>query len=342
MQINTKFLEDTVKQLMAKGKGILAADESNGTASKRLESAGIEGTEENRRRYRELLLCEEKLQDYVSGVILYDETFWQKTKSGKLFSVDLLRREILPGIKVDTGAVDFPGFPGEKITTGLDTLIERLEKYQKSGARFAKWRSVITIDESKDLPTDQAIKANTQDLARYARICQEYSVVPIVEPEVLLIGKHSIETSEKITTKVITALIKELKENNVYLPGLILKTSMVIQGNQNPNEASAEEVAEATIRMLKNSVPEDIGGIVFLSGGQTPVEATAHLDKIAEAELPWEIAFSFARAIQDPALSAWKGKNENVEIAREAFVKRLQLNHLADLGDYDVELEYLD
>lgn len=342
-EINTKLLEETVSKLLTKGKGILAADESNGTADKRLESIGVEGGEDQRRKYRDLFLCMPNLNDYVSGVILYDETFWQDSCNGDLFVERLERAGVVPGIKVDLGAKDFPGFPEEKLTVGLDDLQDRAQNYFKNGARFTKWRAVITIDEDKGLPTDEAIEANADALGRYARIVQEAGLVPVVEPEVLLIGKHSIETSEKVTTKVVTKVFEKLNEYRVYIPGVILKTSMVINGNANSNEASPEEVADATVRMLLSSVPKNVGGVVFLSGGQTAVEATAHLDAIAEKEpLPFEIAFSYARALQGPAMRIWRGKDEKVEEAREEFLKRLKLNQLADSGGYDIGLEYLD
>jgi fructose-bisphosphate aldolase, class I len=335
--MNKEFLKDTVKYLLQKNKGILAA------CDKRLQEIGIESNSEKRRQYRDLLLSTPNLNEYVSGVILYDETYWQNNNENVPFPMDLMRNGILPGIKVDLGAKDMPGFPEEKLTIGLDDLEKRLEKYAKFGARFAKWRAVIKIDRSKSLPTDECINANIDALARYAIIAQSFNVVPIVEPEVLLEGDHSIQVSEEITTTVITRLMSKLQDYNVFLPGLILKTSMVIQGNKNTDEASPEEIAEATIRMLNKSCPKELGGVVFLSGGQTPVEATAHLDAIAEREpLNWEIAFSYARALQEPALRAWEGKKENIEIARQEFMKRLELNQLADLGEYDINLEYLD
>lgn len=343
-QINTNLLDETVKKLLAKGKGILAADESNGTADKRLESVGVSAGEENRRRYRDLFLCMDGLENYVSGVILYDETFWQAScDKQKTFVNKLDDAGIVPGIKVDLGAKDFPGFPEETLTIGLDDLAERARNYFKGGARFAKWRAVIRIDEIKGLPTKEAIEANADALGRYARISQEAGLVPIVEPEVLLEGPHSIELSEKITTYVVEQVFEKLNEYRVYVPGVILKTSMVINGNTNSNEASAEEVADATVRMLQNAVPKNVGGVVFLSGGQTAVEATAHLDAIVEkGGLAFEIAFSYARALQQPALRIWAGKDEKLSDARLEFKKRLELNQLADAGDYDIKMEYLD
>ncbi len=341
--MNENELIKTVKHLLQKGKGILAADESNVTCDKRLTAVGITPDEQKRREYRDLLLSTPELKNYVAGVILYDETFWQNNLDGENFATSLAERGIYPGIKVDKGAVDFVGFPNEKITEGLDDLSKRLEDYANNGAKFTKWRAVIKIDDGAGIPTNECIHANAENLGRYAKIAQSFNLVPIVEPEVLMEGDHSLEKAYEVTKKVIAEVMRELKTNNVFLPGVILKTSMVIQGNKNIDEASPEEVASATIKMLKEVVPHELGGIVFLSGGQTPVEATAHLDAIAEKEpLPWEVAFSYARAIQDPALFAWKGLAENVEHARSEFTKRLVLNQKADLGEYKIDLEYLD
>lgn len=341
--MNTEKLQDTVSKLMVKGKGILAADESNGTADKRLESVGASTGEKMRKKYRDLFLCTPGIEDYISGVILYDETLRQENCSGTSFVEYLSGLDIVPGIKVDTGAKDSEEYPGEKITEGLSDLKERVEEYAQMGALFTKWRAVISIDENKGLPTDGAIKENAKRLAEYVKIVQSFDMVPIVEPEVLLTGSHDINTSREVTTKVLNELFSELSRLEVYLPGVILKTSMVIGGNSNEEEYSVDEVADYTVDVLTKTVPENIGGVVFLSGGQTAVEASAHLDAIAEREpLPFEIAFSYARALQGPALRIWGGNDENVEEAREEFVKRLKLNNLADLGEYDIELEYLD
>jgi fructose-bisphosphate aldolase class I len=378
-KINKSLLEETVAKLMTKGKGILAADESNGTAdTKRLEPIGVAPGEENRRRYRHLFLCTSELEKYVSGVILYNETFWQDCgcdacesgenvengvgkKCGKSFAEMLTEKGIIPGIKVDTGAKDSDEFPGEKITAGfeefedLGDLETRTKKYFDAGARFAKWRAVIKIDADAGLPTDGAIIKNAEAMADYVEICQANGLVPIVEPEVLLNGDHSLETSRVVTSKVVQAVFSKIKEKvdagKAYLPGIILKTSMVIQGDQYSDESTAEEVANATVRMLKESVPENIGGVVFLSGGQTAVEATTHLDAIVEegesddnlmkkGTLPFEIAFSYARALQGSAARIWAGKDENIDAARTEFIERLKLNQLADAGDYDIEMEY--
>ncbi|HRY31285.1 MAG TPA: fructose-bisphosphate aldolase class I [Candidatus Paceibacterota bacterium] len=341
--LDKKYLEQTASCLMAKDKGILAADESNETAGKRLADIEVANTQENRRLYRELFLGLPGLEKYISGVILFDETFWQKSDSDAPYPQFLSEKNILPGIKIDLGAKDFPGFPGEKLTVGLDDLPERVKKYAENGATFVKWRAVIIIDEKNNLPTPQAIEANADALGRYARICQEAGLVPILEPEVLLNGPHSIAKAEETTTIVLKKVFEKVQEHKVHVPGLILKTSMVIQGDENPDEASPEEIAEATVRVLLQTVPKNIGGVVFLSGGQTPIEASAHLDAIAEKRsLPFEIAFSYARALQGPAMQIWKGKPENVEAARIEFKKRLQLNTLADAGDYDISLEYSD
>jgi fructose-bisphosphate aldolase, class I len=342
--MNKEILKETAALLLSKGKGILAADESNNTANKRLaEYCDGEITTETRRQYREMLLETPYLEKFVSGVILYDETFWQNNSNDQTFVSSLQDRGILPGIKVDTGTREFPGLVGELITNGLDDLEDRVKKYAEAGAKFTKWRAVFTIDEDKGLPTDLAISENINDLVQYAKTVQKYNLVSIVEPEVLLLGKHNIQTSYEVTKKVVSTLFETLKKIDIYLPGLILKTSMVINGNQNADEASPQEVAEYTIKMLRESVPAEVGGVVFLSGGQTPVEATAHFDAIAKEEpLPWELAFSYARALQDPALQIWAGKIENLEAARSAFRDRLDMNHLADSGKYKVEFEWLD
>lgn len=338
-----KILLDTVSKIMFPKKGILAADESNETAGKRLANYGISNSEEDRRLYRELFFATPEIENYVSGIIMYDETFWQKSNSDKPYPVFLQEKGIVPGIKVDLGAKDFPNFPEEKLTIGLDDLKDRAQKYFDNGARFTKWRAVIKIDEEKKLPTDACVEANCDSMAKYVLICQAIGLVPIVEPEVLITGKHSIEKSKDITSKVIHHLFDKLKLYNAYLPGLILKTSMVIQGDQNSNESSPHEIAQETIKVLKENVPVEIGGVVFLSGGQTAVEATAHFDAIVEeGGLDFELAFSYARALQESALRIWGGKNENIDLARKEFLKRLKLNSLADSGDYDIEKEYLE
>jgi len=334
----SESLQSIAKQLVAKKKGILAADESNSTAGKRLSAICMESNEETRRQYRDLFLSADGIEEYLSGVILYDETLRQKANNGMSFVEMLTSKGIIPGIKVDMGAKDFPGFPEEKVTEGLDGLPLRMKEYYSLGARFAKWRAVIRIN--KDIPTDECIHVNAILLARYARIAQDASLVPIIEPEVLLEGDHDIQTAEEITTKVVSSVFYQCTRLRVDLSAIILKTSMVLAGNACAVQPSAEEVAEATVRMLRKSVPAEVPGVVFLSGGQSAVDATNHLDKIAEKEpLPWEIAFSYARALQGPALDVWQGKEENIASAREVFMKRLSLNQLADEGVYEVDME---
>jgi fructose-bisphosphate aldolase class I len=342
-ELNTKLLEQTAALMVMPGKGILAADESNETADKRLADIGVDGSSEMRRQYRQLFLGAAEIENYVSGVILYDETFYQKSDSGETFPEMLALRGILPGIKVDQGAKDSSELPGEKLTVGLDGLEGRAAKYFQAGARFAKWRVIFTIDENKNFPSKKSIEKNAAAMAEYVMICQKVGLVPIVEPEVLLQGEHSIEKAEEVTTKVVKEVLQTVEKAGAFLPGLVLKTSMVINGNQNADEASPEEVAEATVRMLSAAVPKNIGGVVFLSGGQTAVEASAHLDAIAEQEpLPFEVAFSYGRALQGPALRIWRGKKENIDVARQEFLKRLRLNQMADAGGYDVAFEFLD
>ena len=340
-EINTKELHETIAKMMQKGKGILAADESNRTAAKRLDSIGVEDNEENRRLYRELFLGAEGIEKYLSGVILYEETLKQKNNAGVLYPESLEKLGIVPGIKVDMGAKDFPGFPGEKVTAGLDGLRERLQEYYKQGARFAKWRAVITI--GKDIPTPECIHTNAAILARYARLCQEEGIVPMVEPEVLFEGDHSIEQAEEVTRNTVAEVFYQAKRYRADLSAIILKTSMVLAGNKFEVQSTTKEIGEATVRMLKEAVPSEVPGVVFLSGGQDPVPATEHLDAIADHEpLPWEIAFSYARAIQGPALTIWKGKEENIADARKEFFKRLQMNVAADMGVYSEEQEEIN
>lgn len=333
MESYREILKDTVSKMLQKGKGILAADESNGTADKRLGAIEVEGSEMNRRRYRDLFLSTDGIENYISGVILYDETIRQEALDGQLFVQKLNEKGIVPGIKVDTGAKDSIDFPGEKVTEGLDGLEARLKEYFDIGARFAKWRAVITISES--LPTDKAIEVNAEILAKYSKKCQEAGIVPMVEPEVLLDGSHTMERAYEVTARVVKKVIEALKKEDVWLPGVILKTSMVLPGNKSGESKTPSEIAEATVRYLRESVPEELGGVVFLSGGQSPLEATENLDAIAKLEpLPWEIAFSYARAIQGPVLEAWKGKDENVEEARGVYIERLKELVEADQGKF--------
>jgi len=331
-------LKQTIKHMVVVGKGILAADESAKTATKRLASIGVESTEEIRRQYRNLILTAPGMEQYISGVILFEETLHQKSNIGIQFPELLTKKGIVPGIKVDQGLADFNGSI-EQYTKGLEGLGERLEEYKKYGCRFAKWRAVYHI--TKDTPTEMAIKRNVQDPAKYAKICQEHSMIPIVEPEVLIDGTHSIDTCYKITEKVLTAVFEALKRENVIIECTILKPSMVISGKEAENRAGVDEVARKTVKCLKSTVPAELPSINFLSGGQKPEEATAHLNRMhtLNEDLPWYLSFSYARALQDPALKAWQGKEENVPKAQKAFLKRAKLNSLATMGKYTEDME---
>ncbi|MBI2655183.1 fructose-bisphosphate aldolase class I [Candidatus Woesearchaeota archaeon] len=335
----TNQLKQTIKDMVVVGKGILAADESAKTAAKRLASINIESTEETRRQYRNLILTAPGMEEYICGVILFEETLHQKSDSGILFPELLEKNGIVPGIKVDDGLADLEGHPGEQYTKGIETLGKKLEEYKKSKPGFAKWRAVYSISENA--PSDMLIKRNAGDLARYAKICQEHSIVPIVEPEVLIDGNHSIETCYKITEKVQKAVFDALKHECVMLEYTILKPSMVISGKQAANRANVDEVARQTIKCLKANVPAELPSINFLSGGQTSQEATAHLNRMHTLgeELPWYVSFSYGRALQDSALKAWHGKKENVEAGQNAFLKRAMLNSLATKGEYSEDME---
>jgi fructose-bisphosphate aldolase class I len=334
-------LEDIAAKMTAEGKGILAADESDGTIKKRFDTIGTESTADSRRDYREMLFrAEEAMTKYISGVILYDETLRQKAKDGTPLADLISAAGAVPGIKVDKGAKALPGFPGETITEGLDGLRERLNEYYGRGARFAKWRGVISI--SKDLPSWGAVKQNAQALARYAALCQEAGIVPIVEPEVLMDGKpgdHSIDRCAEVTEWVLKTVFTELYDARVVLEGMVLKPNMVIDG-KNARKASVEEVAEKTVRCLKSAVPAAVPGIAFLSGGQNDEEATAHLSAMNAAyDMPWRLTFSFGRALQAAALSAWGGKAENVAAGQRAFSHRARMNGLAASGKWSKALE---
>ena len=320
--------------MVAPGKGIIAIDESTATIKKRFDSVGIECTEENRRAYREMLLTTPKLGQHISGAILYDETLRQKTKSGVPFTKVMMDNGILPGIKVDMGAKPLAGFPGELVTEGLDGLRERLKEYAQLGAKFAKWRAVITIGE--DAPSGTCIEANCHALARYAALCQEAGIVPMVEPEVLMDGEHDIDTCYEITEVTLRSLFGALYEHNVMLEGTILKASMVVSGKDAPEQASVEEVAEMTLRCLKSSVPATLPGIVFLSGGQSDEDATAHLDAMNRlGPKPWPLSFSYGRAMQSAALKLWsKDLAGNVGVAQETVFARARDNGLAALGQW--------
>lgn len=335
----TKFeLESVARTLVARGKGILAADESLPTISKRFERVHVELTEENRRLYREILFTTPQIEEFISGVIMYDETIRQKASDGTSFVQVLVRKRIIPGIKVDKGTIDLAGFPGEKITAGLDGLRERLKEYAELGARFTKWRAVISIGDG--IPTRYCIEANAHVLARYAALSQEAGLVPIVEPEVLMDGDHDLQRCEEVTTAVLKSVFIELSEARVKLGGMLLKPNMVLPGKQSSKPASISEDAEATLRCMYRTVPAAVPGIVFLSGGQSPELATEHLNAMnRRGAHPWEIGFSFARALQDPVLRIWQGKRENVPAAQNAFYVRAKYNSAARFGMYSSQME---
>ncbi len=337
----TQELKQTIKDMVIIGKGILAADESAKTAAKRLASINVESTEETRRQYRNLILTAPEIEKYICGVIFFEETLSQKTDDGVLFPEHLANVGVVPGIKVDEGLAEFENSI-EQYTKGLEGLGERLEKYKKLGCRFAKWRAVYHI--SKDTPTERAIKKNAQDLAKYAKICQEHGIVPIVEPEVLIDGSHSIDTCYGATEKVLIEVFAELKKENVLIDCMILKPSMVISGKEASSRADVDEVAKQTIKVLKATVPAEMPSINFLSGGQTPREATVHLNRMhtLNEKLPWYVSFSYGRALQDHALKAWQGKDENFHAGQLAFIKRAKLNSLASMGKYTEDMENMD
>ena len=336
--MDTALLTKTAAAMVAKGKGILAADESAGTCETRFKTINVECTEENRRAYRGLLFTTPGVEQFLSGVILFDETLRQKTNDGVPFGDYLAKKGIIPGIKVDTGAKDLPLCPGEKVTEGLDNLPKRMAEYFKMGARFAKWRAVITI--GSNTPSHTCIYANAHALARYAAACQEASIVPMIEPEVLLDGDHTIERCEEVTEATLRATYAACAAYNVSPEHLILKTSMVVSGKNNSRQAGVDEVAERTVRVLKRTVPAAQPGVVFLSGGQSDVSATAHLNAMAATKgLPWPLTFSYSRALQNPALGTWKGQAANVAAAQRAFHHRAHMNALACQGKWKHELE---
>ncbi len=331
--MNISVLADTAQALVAPNKGILAADESTGTIKKRFDTIQLESTEENRRAYRELLFTTEGAEQFISGVILYDETMRQSAKDGTPLPQVLAQRNIIPGIKVDKGAKDMPLFPGEKITEGLDGLRARLTEYKGMGARFAKWRAVIDIGPG--FPTFAGIHANAHALARYAALCHEQDIVPIVEPEVLMDGDHDLERCAEVTEAVLRAVFDELYLARVQLEGTLLKPNMVISGKKAARQASTEEVAEATVRILRRAVPAAIPGIVFLSGGQSPVQATENLNALNQlGPHPWELSFSYGRALQEPVLQAWRGNPSNIAAAQQAYYHRAACNGAARTGSY--------
>jgi fructose-bisphosphate aldolase class I len=336
--MSLKDLESVARAIVAPKKGILAADESNATIAKRFEAIKLESTEENRRRYRELLFTTPKSSDYISGVILYDETIRQKTREGVPFPEHLSRNGVVPGIKVDTGAKPLAGFPEEKITEGLDGLRERLNAYYGMGARFAKWRAVITIGNG--IPTHACIAANAHALARYAALCQEANIVPIVEPEVLMDADNTIERCEEVTAATLREVYAQLAEHRVQLEGTLLKPNMVIAGKKCPRQATVQQVAEATVRTLRRYVPAAVPGIVFLSGGQSEQLATEHLSVMNTLGTnPWPLSFSYGRALQQSALQAWGGKDAQFATAQREYYKRARLNGMARSGAYRPEME---
>jgi len=338
-------LHQTARELVADGKGILAADESSGTIEKRFNTIALESTEENRRAYRDMLFTTPGLEDFVSGVILYDETLRQSSADGTSFPQLLAGRGITPGIKVDTGAKELAGSPGEKVTEGLDGLRERLQEYKSLGARFAKWRAVITIGDG--LPTDYCIEVNAHALGRYAALCQEQEIVPIVEPEVLMDADNDIETCYHATRRTLHSVFDELHHQRVDLEGILLKPNMVISGKGSPTQATAQEVAEWTVRCFRETVPAAVPGIVFLSGGQSDQQASENLNAINTltgplgVEQPWALSFSYGRALQAPALKAWGGEQANVEAGQSFLALRARCNSAAVAGRYNAELEEL-
>jgi len=332
-------LETTAKAMVAKGKGILAIDESHPTIEKRFKSINVESNEESRRTYRDLLITTPGSADYISGMILFDETMRQSASDGRPFPQALIDQGIMPGIKVDKGAKALAGHPGELVTEGLDGLRERLAEYRKLGAKFAKWRAVITIGDG--IPSSGCIEANSHALARYAALCQEAGIVPMVEPEILMDADNTIDLCYEVTEKTLKNLFSELAKQRVAIEHTILKVNMVISGKLCPVQAGIDEVAEKTVKCLKSAVPDALPGIAFLSGGQSPELATAHLNAMNAAypDLPWPLSFSYGRALQEPCLKAWAGKKENVTAAQQALLHREKCNSLACLGQYSIEME---
>src|SRR5689334_21839492 len=336
--MSNQALESVAQAMVAKGKGILAADESMGTIKRRFDSIKIESNESNRRAYREMLFASKGVEEAISGVILFDETIRTTASDGTPFPQLLAKKGIIPGIKVDKGPVDIPGFPGEVVTEGLDGLRGRLKEYKELGGKFAKWRAVIAIGEG--IPTYTCLQANAHALGRYASLCQEAGIVPIVEPEVLLDGNHTIERCQEVTEQTLKITFTELFLQRVQLEGMILKPSMVVSGKDNSRQANVEEVAERTIRCLKRTVPAAVPGIAFLSGGQSAVSATEHLNAMNKlGPHAWQVSFSYARALQDPALKAWKGEAGNVPAAQRIFYHRAKMNSAARTGSYSPQME---
>ena len=338
MSPDVATLEQTARELVADGKGVLAADESAGTMSNRLESVDVEPTAENRRRWRELLFTTDGIEEQISGVILFDETMRQTSADGVPLPKLLAERGIIPGIKVDTGAKPLAGSPKEKITEGLDGLRERLAEYSDMGARFCKWRAVITIGDG--IPTDYCIGTNAHALARYAALCQEAGMVPIVEPEVLMNGDHTIDRSFAVTTATLHQVFHELREQHVAYEGMVLKPNMVMSGYDCPQQADVDEVADYTLRALRETVPAAVAGIAFLSGGQSDELASAHLNAMNQAgNLPWQVSFSYGRALLGLSLETWRGEDANVPAAQAALRHRSSLTAAARRGEYSEEME---
>ncbi|MDP3646275.1 MAG: class I fructose-bisphosphate aldolase [bacterium] len=336
--VDTQLLNQTARALVASGKGILAADESTLTIGKRFAKINLPNDEENRRAYRELLFTTPTIGDYVSGIIMYDETIKQKTADDKLFVQVLKDQGIMVGIKVDQGTIDMPGSLLEKVTKGREGLVIRLIEYVRMGAQFAKWRAVITI--AQGMPTDANIRQNAKDLAAYAKVCQEANLVPLVEPEVLMEGTHTMEQCREATERTLVAVFEEMKAAGVAIEGMILKPNMILPGSKNTEKKTADEIAEATVTLFKKVLPPNLPGVAFLSGGQDPIEATDNLNAITmNGPLPWTITFSFSRALQNPVMEKWQGKPENVIDAQMLFLWRAQMNSLAAVGTYDKVME---
>ncbi|WP_298257592.1 class I fructose-bisphosphate aldolase [Bradyrhizobium sp.] len=337
--MNLTDLNKVAVAMVAPGKGILAADESSGTIKKRFDAIHVASTEDSRRDYREMLFSsQEAMSKYISGVILYDETIWQNAKDGTPLVKLIEQAGSIPGIKVDEGTQALPNCPGELVTVGLDKLAERLKKYYERGARFAKWRAVIDIGSG--IPSMTAISVNAHALARYAALCQAAQIVPIVEPEVLMDGDHDIERCYEVTSRMLNKTFQELRVQRVALEGMILKPNMAVAGKKSAKQASVQQVAEKTVRLLKACVPAAVPGIAFLSGGQSDEEATAHLNAInAIGNLPWKVTFSYGRALQAAPQQAWSGKSENVPAGQRAFSHRAQMNGLASTGRWTADIE---
>jgi fructose-bisphosphate aldolase class I len=337
--MTSRGLESVVQTLVAEGKGILAADETIPTLTRRFDTLGIRSTEQSRCTYRKMLFTSPGAAEFISGVIMYDETIRQNSSSGAPLVAALTAQGILPGIKVDTGAKPLAGFPGETVTEGLDGLRDRLSEYRGMGARFAKWRAVVHVTDT--LPSSACLGANAHALARYASLCQEQELVPIVEPEVLMDGSHTIERCEEVTGLVLHAVFQALFEQGIALEGMLLKPNMVLAGKECERQPSVEEVATATLRCLRRHVPAAVPGIVFLSGGQNARLATAHLNAINRLPSPkgWKVSFSYGRALQDPALEAWHGQDENLAAGQQALYRRARSNGAASVGKYSNEME---